>query len=127
MTTGARHLLAELFHPGDPPLTNQRLVVRHNPDFDRMIRQLGATVTYHKAITAGTSKGKAEQAAAREAGVTARQARRWVQESIPERLQERLQGLDILPSPNVQHDRSGCAVEYDLANSIVIGALSMPG
>jgi hypothetical protein len=53
MTIGARKLLAEMFHPGDPPLTDQRLVVRHNPDFDRMIRQLGVTVHYRQALAPG--------------------------------------------------------------------------
>jgi len=127
MTTGARHVLGEMFHPGSPPLTDQRVVVRRNPDFDRVVRQLGAAVTYRKAIAAGTSKGKAEQAAAREAGVTARQARRWAQEGIPEQLQERLHGLDILPSPNVQHEPDGRGVDDDLANLLVMGSMSMPG
>jgi hypothetical protein len=55
-TGGARHLLAELFHPGDLPLTDQRVVTRRNPDFGRMLRQLGAAVTYRKAI-AGAEGG----------------------------------------------------------------------
>jgi hypothetical protein len=127
MPMGARNMLAEMLHPGDPPLTDHRLTVRRNAEFDRMIRQLGAAATYRKAIAAGMLKGKAEQAAAQEAGVTARQARRWAQEGVPERLQERLYGLDILALPNVQHGTDNREyVESDLANHLMVGAMSLP-
>jgi hypothetical protein len=125
MTTGARYALAEMLHPGDPPLTNQRLVARHNPAFDRLIRQLGAAVSYQKAITSGTTARKAAEAAGKEAGVTARQAFRWAQERVPERLQERLRGADILASSKVSKEPGGSVVDNDLANGITIGALSM--
>jgi hypothetical protein len=77
---GARHLLVEMFHPGDLPITDQKIVVRRNPDFDRMIRGLGVTVNYRRALADGTSARKAAKAAGKQAGVTERQAFRWIQE-----------------------------------------------
>ena len=120
MPDGARHLLAELFHPGNPPITDWEVLPQRNPEFARMIRKLSATVNYRQALADGTAKGKAEEAAGSVANITARQARRWVQENIPEQLRARLRscsldGLDILAPSNVQHE------------PFVIAAMSMPG
>ena len=128
MPMGARDVLAEMLHPGNPPITDQKLAVRRNPHFDRMLRQLGAALTYRRAITAGIAKGNAEQAAAQDAHITPRQARRWAQEDVPARLQERLHRLDILPSSNVQHDSGVDGVgDGCLASLLTTGAMSAMG
>jgi hypothetical protein len=131
MPDGARHLLAELFHPGNPPITDYQLQAHRNPEFARTIRKLGATVTYRRALADGTTKSKAAEEAAKWSGVDARQVRRWLQENVPERLLGRLRAgnlnsLDILAPPNVQHRKEDSTVEEEVAN-IILGLLSMTG
>jgi hypothetical protein len=133
LPAGARHLLAELFHPGDPPITDYRLHPALNPEFARAIRKFSATVTYRQARANGTTKGQAAEDAAKGAGVDARQVRRWLKEDTPEQLRDRLGAgnvatLDILAPPNVQH--SGAPIghtESDTATHLIIALLSMTG
>ena len=133
LPSGARHLLAELFHPGNPPITDWELQPKRNPEFDPTIRKLSATAEYRKAIADGTSAREAAEAAATKANVTARQAFRWIQENVPALLRERLLGCrlgfaDILASPNVSNFFVGSVVhDEESANYLIMGALSMPG
>ena len=133
LPAGARHLLAELFHPGNPPITDWELQPKRNPEFDPTIRKLSATAEYRKAIANGTPAREAAEAAATKANVTARQAFRWIQENVPALLRERLLGCrlgfaDILASPNVSNFFVGSVVhDEESANYLIMGALSMPG
>jgi hypothetical protein len=58
MPDGARHLLAELFHPGDPPISDFRLVPQRNPEFARAIRKFSATVAYRKALATAPQRAR---------------------------------------------------------------------
>jgi hypothetical protein len=132
MPSGARHLLAELFHPGNPPITDWEVLPQRNPEFARVIRKLTVTATYKRALDDGTPARKAAEAAGNEANVTARQAFRWIQENIPERLRARLRkcqldGTDILALPNVSNEAGGSVVNDEVANNLVLGITSAPG
>jgi|SRR4051812_4263384 hypothetical protein len=130
MPNGARHLLAELFHPGNPPITDWEVLPQRNPEFARMIRKLTVTSTYKRALADGTPARKAAEEAGKEANVTARQAFRWIQENVPERLRDRLcksqlDRADILALLNVSNEAGSSVVNDEMANFVVIGAMSM--
>jgi hypothetical protein len=108
MPDGARYLLAELFRPGSPPLTDHQVLPTRNPEFARTIRKLSATATYRQALAEGAPVREAAEAAGTKASVTSRQVHRWIQEGVPERLRDRMHecrmhGADILALPKVSN------------------------
>jgi hypothetical protein len=97
MPPGARDLLAELFCPGDPPISDFELVPMRNKKFDTMLDQLEIVGTYAQKREAGRSAQDAAIEAGKAHGVEDRTIFRY-REKL-RRLGERLRGLDKPTKP----------------------------
>jgi hypothetical protein len=97
MPPGARDLLAELFSPGDPPISDFELVPKRIKKFDTMLDQLEIMATYAQKREAGQSAQDAAIEAGEAHGVEDRTIFRY-REKLGS-LGERLRGVDKPTKP----------------------------
>lgn len=97
MSPGARDILAELFSPGDPPISDFELVPKRVKKFDTMLEQLEKVGIYAQKRNAGQSAQAAAADAGEAAGVDERTIFRY-RENL-QRLGQRLRGVDKPAKP----------------------------
>jgi len=90
MSPGARDILAELFSPGDPPISDFELMPKRIKKFDAMLDQLEIVGTYAEKRQAGQSAQDAAIEAGEAHGVEDRTIFRYRQNL--RRIGERLRG-----------------------------------
>jgi hypothetical protein len=124
-----RYLLGELFHPGRPPLLDVQVMPKQTNAFAKAVDKLSVSIEYHQRTSVGESSQVVSEDIAERHGVTSRQVYKWIAEGLPKQFESRL--LNFTEQNNSQKFSDAPARiphhDEELANNLVIGAMSMPG
>jgi hypothetical protein len=124
-----RYLIGELFHPGSPPLIDVQVVPKQTKAFAKAVDKLSVSLEYSQRVSTGQSSQAVAEDIAERHGVTSRQVYAWLAEGLPEQFTARL--LKFTEENNFENfsDAPARIAHHDdeLANNLIIGALSMPG
>jgi hypothetical protein len=124
-----RYLLGELFNPGRPALLDVQAVPKQTNAHTKAISKLSVSLEYYQRTRPSQTSQSAAEEIAELHGVTSRQVYKWLAEGMPGQFESRL--IEFTEQNNSQKF-SDCAERIahhndELANDLIIGALSMMG
>jgi hypothetical protein len=95
LTPIARIRLAEMLSPGDPPIEEYKLTPTVNKGFARTLRGFVGAAEYYKRVWAGASSETAAEEAGSLVNVGPRQALRYVEGNVINKLRDRLKLFSV--------------------------------